>query len=229
MVLRLDAEQPCGRQIDAVQLEISRIIGRPGALGNDHAKPLDRQHRRAPKRDRHVGLHGPGVDEAPVGQPLDARTDRYRGAVVGGQSSAEAAIETPALAPPMGLGGQARIMKEGEHRRRLGPGGKQGGEQRRGIGDAARERVVGAIENGDQTGGRFLVRANRVLEDQIFRTDRPVTVAGNILGRESRALDETTYDYPVISLEEYHLWPEAGSYEDSNPRVFLNFGIFKTF
>jgi len=84
-------------------------------------------------------------------------------------------------------------------------------------------------ESGDQTGGRFLVRANRVIEDQIFRTDRLVTVAGNILGRESRTLDETTYDYPVISLEEYHLWPEAGPYEDSNPRVFLNFGIFGTF
>lgn len=84
-------------------------------------------------------------------------------------------------------------------------------------------------ESGDQTEGRFLVRANRVVEEQIFRAGRPITVAGIISGQESRKLDQTTYEYPVISLEEYHLWPEPPAYEDRNPRVFLNFGLFGTF
>lgn len=84
-------------------------------------------------------------------------------------------------------------------------------------------------ESGDQTEGRFLVRANRVVEEQIFRTGRPITVAGIVSGQESRKLDATTYEYPVISLEEYHLWPEPPAGEDSNPRVFLNFGVFGTF
>jgi outer membrane lipoprotein len=59
----------------------------------------------------------------------------------------------------------------------------------------------------DVSKGRFIVRAPGFLDPAIYRPRRKVTVVGTVVGKETRALDEVSYTYPVISREELHIWP----------------------
>jgi len=80
----------------------------------------------------------------------------------------------------------------------------------------------------DQTGGRFLLVSDQILDEQIFTRGRKITVVGKVEGRETRPLDQITYDYPVLRIREYHLWP-PGSRRGGGPDVFFSLGIFKSF
>ncbi|MFQ5451524.1 MAG: Slp family lipoprotein [Nitrospinaceae bacterium] len=79
----------------------------------------------------------------------------------------------------------------------------------------------------DRPGGRFLLLSDGVLEEEIFSKGRKITVAGIVQGKETRPLDQTTYDYPLLKIREYHLWPK-GNYP-SRPRVFFSLGLFHSF
>ena len=82
-------------------------------------------------------------------------------------------------------------------------------------------------ELNDQVGGRFLLLTNNILDDQIFSKGRKITLVGKVEGKESRSLDQITYDYPLLRVKEYHLWP-VGRYR-TGPDVHFSIGIFGSF
>jgi outer membrane lipoprotein len=64
-----------------------------------------------------------------------------------------------------------------------------------------------APETTDKSEGRFLVLAEQFLDPLIYRKDRRITVAGEVVGSEVRKLDELDYRYPVLKSLELKLWP----------------------
>ena len=58
-----------------------------------------------------------------------------------------------------------------------------------------------------QSSGRFIAIVDEFLEQLVYNSDREITVTGSILRTESRKVGEFVYDYPVIKVEHYHLWP----------------------
>ena len=65
------------------------------------------------------------------------------------------------------------------------------------------------------------------LDEQIFSKGRKITLVGKVEGKESRALDQITYDYPLLRVQEYYLWP-VGRYR-TGPDVRFSVGIFGSF
>jgi outer membrane lipoprotein len=62
------------------------------------------------------------------------------------------------------------------------------------------------------TRGRFIARSTEFVDPALYETDREVTVAGEIIGAEERALGQTTYRYPVVQIKELHLWEKRYYY-----------------
>jgi outer membrane lipoprotein len=81
-------------------------------------------------------------------------------------------------------------------------------------------------ELADRTEGRFLLRTDEIVDEQVFSKGRKITLAGKVEGRETRPLDQITYDYPLLRVEEYHLWPVARNRTGSGPNFGFSFGIF---
>ncbi len=59
----------------------------------------------------------------------------------------------------------------------------------------------------DVSEGRFLALDRRYLDPSIYSSGREVTVAGRLVGSEVRPLGEIQYTYPLVEVEEIHLWP----------------------
>jgi outer membrane lipoprotein len=76
-------------------------------------------------------------------------------------------------------------------------------------------------ETADKSEGRFLVITDRFLDPLIYKKDRKITVAGEVMGSEVRKLDELEYRYPVINSQEIKLWSET----KSRVPVFLGIGV----
>lgn len=74
-------------------------------------------------------------------------------------------------------------------------------------------------ETTDRSDGRFLVVADSFLDPMIYKKDRKITVAGEVVGSEVRKVNELDYRYPVIKSQELKLWPE------NNKGVPVYFGI----
>lgn len=81
----------------------------------------------------------------------------------------------------------------------------------------------------DQVGGRFLLRTDEILDEQIFSKGRKITLAGKVEGKETRSLDQISYEYPLLRLREYHLWPVGRDRYRSGPDVNFSIGIFGSF
>ncbi len=75
---------------------------------------------------------------------------------------------------------------------------------------------------GDYSEGRFLIKMADGTDPSIWAEDRLVTLAGRVEGVQARDLGQTQYQYPVLILEEVHLWPEAGGYY---PSPYFSWGI----
>ncbi len=85
--------------------------------------------------------------------------------------------------------------------------------QTRNIGDRTEIEVIqkpldftGYPSNGDETGGRFIFVIPRYLESEIYSKDRLVTGAGKVTAGRVGKVGDTEYEYPVIAVEELHLW-----------------------
>ena len=76
-------------------------------------------------------------------------------------------------------------------------------------------------ETTDKSEGRFLVIVDRFLDPLIYKKDRKITVAGEVVGSEVRKLDNLDYTYPVIRSQEIKLWPQTRS----GVPVFLGIGV----
>lgn len=60
----------------------------------------------------------------------------------------------------------------------------------------------------DMSGGRFLALYEGLLESEIYRKGRKVTIAGIVHGEKVMRLGEMDYHYPYLVVREIHLWEE---------------------
>lgn len=72
----------------------------------------------------------------------------------------------------------------------------------------------------DESGGRFLAFFNDFRDPAIFSAGRKITVIGLVSGGKSLLIGEKEYHYPVLKIQEAHLWPE-----ESKSGLFFHFGI----
>lgn len=62
-------------------------------------------------------------------------------------------------------------------------------------------------ENADRSKGRFLALYDGFLDVAVYRRGRQVTVGGTLAGARTLQLGEIDYTYPLVKVEEIHLWP----------------------
>ena len=63
--------------------------------------------------------------------------------------------------------------------------------------------------------GRFLAiySSKELLDPVIFREQREVTLAGELIGTRSGKIDEMDYVYPLFEIKEIYLWREKKEYD----------------
>lgn len=54
--------------------------------------------------------------------------------------------------------------------------------------------------------GRFIAKTSRFLDPEVYDKSKLITVAGNVVAKRTKKLDETMYSYPVVQIEESYLW-----------------------
>lgn len=72
----------------------------------------------------------------------------------------------------------------------------------------------------DESGGRFLAFSADFRDPAIFSPGRKITVIGLVTGGKSLLIGEKEYHYPVLKIQEVHLWPE-----EFKSGLFFHFGI----
>lgn len=68
----------------------------------------------------------------------------------------------------------------------------------------------------DQTQGRFIADIDHFLEPEVYTEGRQVTVFGRLQGTERHAIGDFSYNYPVVKVEHYFLWPIKQVIDHSN-------------
>jgi outer membrane lipoprotein len=62
------------------------------------------------------------------------------------------------------------------------------------------------------TRGTFIARTEEYLDPKVYERGKKITLAGDIIGQETKALDDQKFMYPVVLILELRLWKE-GSFE----------------
>jgi len=62
------------------------------------------------------------------------------------------------------------------------------------------------------SGGRFIAKSGRFLDPAVYAAGRKITLAGQVTGKKTLSLSETTYTYPVVAVKQLHLWERRPSY-----------------
>jgi outer membrane lipoprotein len=75
-------------------------------------------------------------------------------------------------------------------------------------------------ENEEQSRGRFIARSAKFLDPELYRRGRKVTVAGEIVGKETKKLGSLNYTYPVVKVKEIHLWKRKKIYAYPPPDYY---------
>ena len=65
----------------------------------------------------------------------------------------------------------------------------------------------GKPKRSDSSSGRFLAVVKEFLEPMVYSRDRQITVTGSIVGTESQKVGDFLYEYPVVEVNHYYLWP----------------------
>lgn len=65
----------------------------------------------------------------------------------------------------------------------------------------------GEPQGSDKSQGRFIAVINEFIEPLVYSPDRKITITGHILRTETRNIGEFAYEYPVVEVEHYYLWP----------------------
>jgi len=73
--------------------------------------------------------------------------------------------------------------------------------------------------------GRFIIKHTGYLEPTSYAQGRDLTVLGSISGKQSAKVGETSYDYPVISDRQLHLWPLASDRSRTNVHFGIGVGV----
>lgn len=62
-------------------------------------------------------------------------------------------------------------------------------------------------------GGRFIAHRATFIDPEVFHKGRLITVAGTLAGARTEPFQKTHYTYPVVNIEQLHLWhPRPFSY-----------------
>lgn len=59
----------------------------------------------------------------------------------------------------------------------------------------------------DKSPGRFIATIDAFLEPQVYSPNREITVTGHLRNTEILKVGEFDYEYPVVAVENYYLWP----------------------
>ena len=73
--------------------------------------------------------------------------------------------------------------------------------------------------------GRFIIKHSGYLEPATYAQGRHLTVLGSVSGKHSGKVGETSYDYPVISDRQLHLWPLASDRSRTNVHFGIGVGV----
>ena len=73
--------------------------------------------------------------------------------------------------------------------------------------------------------GRFIIKHTGYLEPASYAQGRHITVLGSVSGKHSGKIGETSYDYPVISDSQLHLWSQTSENNRSNVHFGIGVGI----
>jgi len=60
--------------------------------------------------------------------------------------------------------------------------------------------------------GRFIAKSSTFLDPEVYSKGKRITVAGEIIGKETKPLGKTEYTYPVIMIKQIHLWRKVRMY-----------------
>jgi len=62
------------------------------------------------------------------------------------------------------------------------------------------------------SGGRFIAHSQGFVDPQVFKKGKLITVAGTVTGVQTEPLQKIQYTYPVIAIDELHLWHARPAY-----------------
>ena len=66
-------------------------------------------------------------------------------------------------------------------------------------------------ENIESSQGRFIAMSSKFLDPAIYEKGKMITLAGQITGKKTLPLGETSYTYPVITIKQLHLWKKRSN------------------
>lgn len=72
----------------------------------------------------------------------------------------------------------------------------------------------------DTTEGRFLVQSTAFLDSAVYHQGRLITVIAEVIGRKELPLDEIIYPYPLLIMQDLHLWGLS-----TGPRFIFGVGV----
>jgi outer membrane lipoprotein len=73
--------------------------------------------------------------------------------------------------------------------------------------------------------GMFIAKSDRYLDPKVYQKGKKVTLAGDVLGEETKTIGAVPYIYPVILILELHLWDEPLAKLPENFKESLELGI----
>ena len=79
-------------------------------------------------------------------------------------------------------------------------------------------------EEDDSSRGRFIAKSSGYLDAAVYTAGRKITVAGEIVGKETWPVGEIEYTYPVVMIKEIHLWPKEKAYFYPPPDYYWGWG-----
>lgn len=77
--------------------------------------------------------------------------------------------------------------------------------------------AFGYPSEGDESGGRFILRKKGFLEPEIYAAGRVVTGAGVLAESKKGKVDKAEYEFPVVEVEELKLWEPYNYYRYGYP------------
>jgi outer membrane lipoprotein len=81
----------------------------------------------------------------------------------------------------------------------------------------------GRPKSGDTSGGRFMVIFESFLDGAVYHPDRPVTIVGEVVGKETALIGEAPYQYPLLLGRDVRLWEKRDNFD--RPRMHIGIGI----
>ena len=75
--------------------------------------------------------------------------------------------------------------------------------------------------------GRFIIKRVGYLEATTYAQGRQLTVVGIVSGSQSGNVGESIYEFPLISDQQIHLWPESSDRNRTNVHFGVGVGIIR--